>query len=479
MSTPRVNLRWSRRAAGAATLTLCFAVLAGCNSFRDHRSGLEQDFAQGQFVAAAETLDTPAARAEYGDKNALLWMLDRGSLAVALDDPKTALSTLEDAERHMEKYRGPDAGDVIAQWALNDTATRYIGEPYEDIYVNVFKLLAQLESGNIDGGATVEARRLAAKANTLRDRYLTYRDAIDKKGGVGFDAARTRGGLVTTNEEGQFIESPLGTYLTAATFMASHDTELQRVASKRLLDSIGLQGNLVGPVNPENFQNLEDRRPGAEPGQGTLLAVALSGRGPTKEAKTFGPIPIFEWPVYFQLPVVKGGTAEVSRVRVRVAEASPQSSALVDEALPVEGSGVTLDLALVEDLRSVAAENHRRQLPLIYARTLLRSSIKAGISFAATKVMQHNASGDTETIATIGMVVAGLAVLALTEHADLRCWVFLPALAHVGMVDVPAGDHFVRTEYLSSSGGVVYTTAWQRVHVPERGMGTSVTQYWR
>lgn len=453
--------------------------VAGCSGFNDHRADLERAYSQGRFAEAAQELDTPPGRSEYGDKNALLWMLDRGSLAVALDDPRTALSVLEDAERHMEKYRGPDAGDVIVQWALNDTAARYTGEPYEDIYVNVFKLLAQLESGNIDGGATVEARRLASKADTLRDRYLTYRDALNSKGGEGFGSAWQKGGVIATNEEGQFLESPLGTYLTAATFMASGDTELQRVASRRLADSIRLQGTLIGAVDPTKFGDLEDRPPGAERGQGTFLAVALSGRGPTKRAQTFGPIPIFEWPVYFQLPVVGGGTAEVASVRVRIAEASSSSAAFVGEAVPAEGSGVTLDLALVEDLRSVASENHRRQMPLIYARTLLRSTIKSGLSFGATKAVQNNSRGDTQTLATIGMVVAGLAVLALTEQADLRCWVFLPALAHVGMVDVPAGDHFARTEYLSSSGGVVYTSAWRRVRVPERGLGTSVTQYWR
>jgi hypothetical protein len=457
----------------------CSVAAAGCTAFRDHRSDLERDFAQGRYSDAAQTLDSAPVREQYGDKNALLWMLDRGSLAVYLDDPKTALSTLEDAERHMETYRGPDAGDVIAQWALNDTATRYTGEPYEDIYVNVFKLLAQLEDGNIDGGATVEARRAAAKADMLRDRYVKYRDALNSKGGEGFGSAWQKGSVVATNEAGEFLESPLGTYLTAATFMASGDRELQRVASRRLVDSIKLQGGLVGAVNPANFTDLEDRPAGAEPGQGTVLAVALSGRGPVKRARTFGPIPVFEWPVYFQLPVLEGGVAEAAGARVRIAQADPAAPALLDQPLPSDGAGVVKDLALVEDMRSVAAENHRRQLPLIYARTLLRSSLKSGISFAATKAMQHNASGDTETLATIGMVVAGMAVLALTEQADLRCWVFLPALAHVGMVDVPAGEHWVRVEYLSASGGVLYTTAWKRVSVPRRGLGTLVTEYWR
>ena len=38
------------------------------------------------------------------------------------------------------------------------------------------KIMAQFGAGRIQGGATVEARRIGSKADRLRDQYLKYKD---------------------------------------------------------------------------------------------------------------------------------------------------------------------------------------------------------------------------------------------------------------------------------------------------------------
>src|SRR5687768_5304909 len=156
------------RRAIAAFLGAVGALLGGCREFAEHRAGLESLHTSGNFIAAAATLDDPKVKAQYGEKNLLLWTLDRGALALACDEQDRAIELLEDAERTIEMQREKSAGDVIGQWTINDTASKYVAEPYEDMYVNVLKLLAQLEAGRVQGGATVEARRAASKADMLR-----------------------------------------------------------------------------------------------------------------------------------------------------------------------------------------------------------------------------------------------------------------------------------------------------------------------
>lgn len=460
--------RLGRLAAAAAVGGVGVAALGagGCSAFNDHRSALRDLYARGDYERAAALLDDPQTQKLYGKNEQLLYWLDRGSLALANDDPETTIRMLELAEAHMEGRSGLTVGEQAAQWLVNDTARPYLGEPYESMYANVLKLLAQLEQGNILGGATVEARRLASKANHLRDKYLEYRDAVVQRGGPGFeDAVRqaqgSGGSLVQVNEEGEFIESPLGTFLTAVTFMHSGESANQQVAARRLLSSIRLQRGLIGPVDPAAFEGLGERAP--EPGD--VLVVALSGRGPYKRAERFGPIPIFDWPVYFELPVVTGGGSVVRSVRV-----------VTQPAGTPEGTPATaIPMALVEDIASVARENHRRQMPLIYARALLRSSLKAGASFAATQAIRHNTRDDTEDLAALGSVIAGLAFLALTERADLRAWVFLPGQAHAALFNLPPGEHRVRVEYLSAGGGVLHATPWRIVSVPEGAASASLT----
>lgn len=397
---------------------------------------------------------------EYGDKNRLLWWLDRGAAALALGDTSSTLANLEKAEEFMDVFRSPSAADELGKWLLNDTAAPYFGEAYEDMYVNVFKLLAQLEAGNLQGGATVEARRMATKADALRDRYLRLKSAVGKQGGSGFEAKASPGQMVATTDEGQFVESPLGTYLTAVTFLKTGEPAMHEVASRRLKTAIDAQRGLIGPVEESNFAGLE----GMRQDEANVLVVAMSGRGPRKVANRIGPIPVFEWPVYFELPELVGGVAEAAGARL----------ALDD--------GTFVGLALVEDLRSVATANHRRQLPLIYARTFLRSSIKAATAYALTKTWQNNSKrGSERDIATVVGTLSGLAFVGLTEKADLRCWELLPAQAHVGMVRLPPGEHNARVEYLSSTGGVLYSGPWKSFAAGDRptDLFTLVEHYWR
>ena len=445
----------------ALSLAVAVGVLGGCvTAFDRHRDDVGSLHAQGRYDTIAQQLDEPKVRSEYGDKHRLLWWLDRGAAALALGDTSVTIENLEKAEEYMDIFRTPSAADELGKWLLNDTAAPYFGEAYEDMYVNVFKLLAQLEAGNVQGGATVEARRMATKADALRDRYLKFKSQVSKQGGAGFDAKASTGNLVATTEEGQFIESPLGTYLTAVTFMKTGEPAMHEVAARRLLTAIESQQALIGPVEREKFAGLGEMRQD----EANVLVVAVSGRGPRKVAKRIGPIPVFEWPVYFELPELVGGEAEAAGARL----------ALDD--------GTMVDLALIEDMRSVATANHERQMPLIYARTFLRSSAKAATAFALTKTWESDSkSGSERDVAAVVGTLAGLAFVGLTEKADLRCWELLPAQAHVGMVKLPAGEHTARIEYLSATGGVIYAGPWKTIAAGDRpaDLSTLVEHYWR
>lgn len=463
--TPRqLRSNPSRPVLQVIVVALLVLFAGGCaDPFREHRQNLEALHAQGRFDQAAAIMDSPLGRDLYGEKNQLLYWLDRGTIALAMDQPGIAIDNLERAEDFMEVRREPSAADEIGKWLINDTAAPYYGEPYEEQYVNVFKLLAQLEQGNVEGGATVEARRMAGKADVLRDRFLRATHAVE--------AAAQREGAATppplgpafANPEGEFVESPLGDFLTAVAFLKSGDSDLQSVAARRLLTAIKTQRGLIGPVRPEPFEQLESLRPS----EVNTLIVALSGRGPTKTAVQFGPIPIYTYTVYFELPELRGGSAEVDRVR-----------------LVVDGGAVpTQELSLVEDLGSVAMENHRRQLPLIYARAFLRSSIKAASVAIGTEVARKGARNhrNTQTAIEIAGILGGLLFVSQTEKADLRCWAFLPARAHVGLLNLPPGEHTIEVQYLSSNGAKLYSSPPRRVTpgASPRDLSTIVEQYWR
>jgi len=455
-------VRRIRRSAGLGFAVAVVACLlaGGCTAFSDHRAGLAGDYASGWYDKAAKELDDPKTAELYGSKNRLLYLLDRGAVALALGDYEKTIDLLNQAEEQIDRQREKSLGDKIGQWTINDTTSTYVAEPYEDMYTNVIKIMAQFGANNIQGGATVEARRIGSKADLLRDQYLKYKDQIQKdaKSKLGSAPPSAQKTLGLSNDDGEFVESPLGTYLAAVAFMKSGDPELQRVAGKRLIGSIELQGPLIGPVKQEDFADIEEKPANSV----NVLVVALSGRGPTKYAEKVGPIPLGTFPVYFELPKLQTHPSQVSRARIEV-----------------EGESAALsELKLIEDMSAVAAENHRRQLPLIYTRTLIRAGLRAGISATATEIARKNAHDANKELIVVGGAIAGLVVQWAMERADLRSWIFLPGQARVGLYRLNPGQHRVRVIYEGGPGGILYTTEWRTMNVTENGLASVVMQYW-
>jgi hypothetical protein len=449
------------------------SLLPACTTAFDvNRQHLEQLHAAGQYDVAAQTLDDPHNKDLYGTKNQLLFWLDRGAIALALHDDNHAIDLLESAEASMEVYREPTGGEHLATWLLNDTAKAYYGQPYEEIYVNVLKMLAQLEAGRIENGATVEARRAAGKSNVLRDRYIRARDAATATGDAQFKSTlASTSHLVNTNEAGEFIESTLGDLLSAVTFCKSGDVNDQAVAGRRLATAIDLQRALQGgqTIDETHFKGVGD----LHPDDVNVLVVGLSGRAPTMVPYRVGPIPVYTWPVYFELPQLQGGSEEAVSVRA------------IFEPIEVPAGVASVQptpLLKIEDFRAVAYENHHRQLPLIYTRTLLRSQLKAAGWFAASEAVRRSSShGEAQDLATLGMMLGGLAFMGLTEKADLRCWTFLPGRADVALIKLPPGRYRAHLEYLAGNGGLLYASPPREITAGNRAsdLTTIVEHFWR
>ncbi len=438
------------------------ALAGGCREFANHRGELEMLHAAGNFGQAAAVLDDPKSRELYGQRNRLLWHLDRGAIALAQDEPERAIEHLEKAEAAIELQRERSAADVIGQWTINDTTSKYVAEPYEDMYVNVLKLLAQLEAGRVEGGASVEARRAAFKADTLRDQYVKFAEQLTSRSGaaIGGGPPPLPGQPERLTSGGAFVESPLATYLTILTFLKTGDEQLARVAARRLQSSLELQGGLVGNVDPAEFAGLDE----LSPQDFNTLVVALSGRGPTKVADRIGPVPLGTIPLYMELPRLRIHPSQVAGARVEV-----DSGGGVPESVA--------GLKLVEDLSRVAYVNHEQMMPLIYARTFLRYALKAGASIALTEVSRRESADRDQGLVQLAGVLAGLAVIAATEEADLRSWTFLPGQARVAALKLPPGTHRIRVAYQSHAGGTLHTTDWQEISVSPAGLATIVTHY--
>ena len=461
MKIPILQRILTPEARAIAVIGIC-AIAAGCATpFQEHRDRIDDLADHGRYDEVIAVLESEPGRAFYEDRNRLLYYLDLGLARFADGDDQGAIVALTTAEAIMDTRFEENAGDVFAKLVLNDTLAAYLGEPYEDIDCNVFKMLAQLEQGVIQGGATVEARRLASKVDLLRDQYLEITHKItedDRAGGRASLAGAPS--VVATAKAGEFIASPLGEFLTAVTYMLTGDPSNQAVAARRLLQAIDAQGDLIGPVDPEPFVSLETLRPS----DANALAVAFAGPGPRKRALRVGPIPIYDTPIYFELPVLENPPSETAQVLVVVEREA--------------GSTAEAPLHLIEDMARVAQVNHERQLPQVYLRTLLRTASK---SVALTLATQSVHRSDRHDGAQLAVLLGGLAIMAVTEKADLRCSRLLPGQAYVGLLDLKPGAHRIVYRFLDHRGALLYETSPTEITISDRPdeFRTTIEWFWR
>lgn len=447
-------------AKGAAQVLSCLVLIAflspfGCTQTLDAvRAEAATAYAKGQFSEAARTLDTPEAVEAHAARNRLLWNLERASLALYLRDYDRALALFDDAENDAAYQYDPNAVDVLAQWTFNDTGARYTAQPYEDMYISVMKQIAYLAQGRIDGFATAESRRHLGKAAHLRDVYGKYMTTLTSgsRGEYVNNVGNANAPQVTKDDEGQFIESTLGTYLAMMIFTHTGEANLQEQTARSLRDAVQKQRAFSGGVDLKNLERNESLRPG----EFNVVVVALSGRGPTKVEGSLR-LAGLGIPIEYPKLVVSPHIADGAYLEV---EGQPGAS----DAQP---------LFLIEDFGLTAVENYRRAEPVQYARTLIRLGAKLGLVTTAT-IVANNQEATREYTALIAAVGA-LAVWA-SEQADLRCWSMLPGQARVGHHQLPPGSYRVRVRY-DRGGTTVFRSPWETISVSSGKLTTVVTHF--
>src|SRR5690554_4269213 len=100
------------------------------------------------------------------------------------------------------------------------------------------------------------------------------------------------------------------------------------------------------------------------------------------------------------------------------------------------------DLPLIEEMDMVATEVYKVKLPIIYARTLVRTTLKA---ITANQLKQSAAKEDEMLGAFVNLI--GKVAQETTEKADLRSWQTMPGKAYARVIKLQPGTHEVTFNY--------------------------------
>ena len=378
----------------AALLALSLAL--GCSSYASRTEEALASFRSGDFAGAAE---------EYADEDVtdstFLSGVEAGTAWFTAGDWLASRAAFERAERESYDIEGRalvsanDLGEGLSSWVLNDTASAYMGEGFERVYLHAFLGLCYLAEGKLED-VLVEVRR--------SNRLLEVEEEL-------YDHKYQAGGL--------------GHFLSAITYELMGRPDDAFIDYMRMADK-GVGLDLAGPalVRLAKTYNRDDFLPDLTkrfgditppPAQAaSIVVIAGVGLGPQKEERSIG-VETVDGLLKVAVPHFVRRGQPVGNLRLVLGDGSVRTATL-------------------EEVADIAKENLDDRVVKIALKSIARTVAKREL----TKQLQDD-------VGILGRI-AGDVFSFVSERADLRFWQTLPDSWQAARLFVEPGSHGLRLE---------------------------------
>lgn len=421
--------------------------LSGCASifstYPEQANRWMMNFQNGQPDQVVSTL-TP----KLDSKDGLLYGLELGRISQLAGKTDTSQSAFQSVIARFEEIDAQsrlDASDQLAGAAsllTNDNAIPYKGKDYERIFAHTYQALNYLNLRNAEGAA-VELRRAALEqriAAERREKAIAKAEEEAQEENVDlnqfedqFAGLNTAAGRVKSSFQNAFTF-----YLSAVFWEAAGDYNAALVDLKKAYE-INPGAEFIKNDIRRVSRRLGDRVKARVPGknEGSLVVLFEQSRVPARRELS---IPI---------PTVHGAFA----VAFPTYDPNDFPDAVSLSLADAEGKDV-LQTQVVADVGAMAARSLKEDMPGMLVRQTLR---------AAAKYALQKEANDQNPWAGLATNIYNL----VSERADLRSWMTLPAYVQAGRTIVPAGT----SRFTLSGAGVN-----QEVEVDVAAGGTTIVR---
>lgn len=419
------------RLPALAGLLLALGLLAACSPHRELYPRLQQMAAEGRYAEAAETVEE--ARDEYGERNEVLWNLDRGLLYHYAGEYEASNEAFAAAERRMDElFTESITGNVLA-FGVNDNTLPYRGEDFEQVIVNIYRALNYAKLGQVDD-ALVEARKVDRKLRYINDQYDEgEKNAYTEDGfarmlaGVFYEMGETRDDL-----NDAFISNRLAAETYGGLFSENYGVQAPPLLQENLLSTATFMGDEELERARERYPQAELVPPAERRQRAQVVVVHFAGRSPVKVQDGIAAV------------MPDGNVFSVAFPRYQ-----RRSYTITGARLRVDGQA-PVPLQVAHPLGDIAVENLQNRKGRIAVKAIARATTK----YVANRALQQQAREESEALGLLAYVAGNVATVA-SEQADLRAWELLPDRVLVGRALVPPGTHRVRVAYTTSGGGAM------------------------
>lgn len=371
-------------------------------------------------LAAGVTSDLAAPlSARSSGKDGLLYLQEMGRLEQLAGNPEASRQAFEKA---IARYQSSDADATIQVTGLaagtmslltNDNALPYPGYPYERILVHAYQALNYLALGD-RSGAQVELRRAALEqrvAQEANDQRIA--EAEQEATSQGIDLASYDGYFEGLNTAAAGVRSGINNawtyYLSGVIWEASGDYNAALVDYKNALQIVPRSELLVRAV--ERASARVDRR--WNPQQGLVVILHEEGLVPPKRELS---IPI---------PTIHGYFA------VAFPTYDPMDRVPAQPLQVRGGDSASARTEVLVQVNAMAARTLQERLPSM----LVRQTLRAAAKYEAQKQANEN-------MGVFGALSTQIYNL-VSERADLRSWLSLPAYGMATELMLPAGEQVI------------------------------------
>lgn len=357
-------------------------------------------------------------------RDGLLYAEEAGRVAQIAGDFAASKDFYQSAVQDYEKFDDKavislsDLGAKGSSLLVNDNVIPYRGPGYERILLHQYQALNYLFSGDMTG-ALVEVRRSNELQQIEQQRYESSSKTVQQMENGTVSAEMDRLSQASGNLTSSFL-SAYSYYMTGLLHELlgeANDAFIDyRKAAQLAPDNSYIQQDLVRLAKALQMPQYDDFRqrwgdapqPGAN--QGKVVFIVEQGFVPYKDS--------------FGVPFTINGNWQT------IALPTYRENYLTPGGDTINGLGTPLVTAPVVNIGALAITALKEQLPWILARQVARV-------YAKSEMARQAEGRDGQTVGSVLMQIFNV----VTEQADRRSWLTLPAEAQIAHSYVNAGNY--------------------------------------
>jgi hypothetical protein len=370
---------------------------------------------------------------DYGEGDSVLYYLEKGSLYQMAGQHEESQKAYEAAKEKMEALYTTSVSKSTGSVLLNDNATDYEGEAFENIMAHVYQAVDYMEAGMIENAAIIthqldsKLEQLSAKKESIKNKVYKCDPYASYLSGIIHEQSES---LTRWDDARVAYENSFKCYKKSI-FNLGVPTQVKHALKK--VEKIAKNSSASNNAN-----------------MGELIFILDEGFVVAKRENS--------------IAVAAGSKEKIRQVKIAIPEYPKTNSHLITE-IRIKINGEIVKAERVHDLDTAARITLEERLPAIQARAMARA--------VKNQLIQKEAGDRGGYFAQLVSVVA----TNVLEKADVRGWRTLPHTIWMSRSSHKPGSYNIDVELVGAAGTILNIKQYKNIAI-NKGMNKCLLLRW-